>query len=239
MKTAGIIAEYNPFHNGHSYHIAKTRELCGVTHIVAVMSGNFVQRGEPAFINKWARARAAINSGVDLVLELPTPWAMSSAEKFAAGSVSILDQLGCIDYLSFGSESGNLEGMELAANALSTPEFSLRLKAYLEKGYSFPRAREAAVFDAFGDRSSFALKTPNDTLGVEYLKALQNKNIKPIIIKRIGTHHDSESVCEEYASASMLRKSISNAQNLSIHQNYFPTSSFEMIRVYDSHECSI
>ena len=108
MKTAGIIAEYNPFHNGHCYHIAKTRELCGATHIVAVMCGNFVQRGEPAFMSKWTRAKAAINNGVDLVLELPTPWAMSSAEKFAAGAVSILNHLGCIDYVSFGSESGNL-----------------------------------------------------------------------------------------------------------------------------------
>ena len=229
MKTAGIIAEYNPFHNGHSYHIAKTRELVEATHVIAVMSGNYVQRGEPAFMNKWSRAKAALSCGVDLVLELPTPWAMSSAEKFAAGAVSILNQIGCVDFLSFGSECGNLEDLVLTANALSTPAFSLRLKEYLEKGYSFPRAREAAVTDEFGDKSALSLRTPNDTLGVEYIKALKGKNIKPIVIERIGTHHDSITVSKEYASSSMLRKSILDSKSLTLCQNLLPNCSYDII----------
>ncbi len=151
MKTAGIIAEYNPFHNGHKYHIEKTRELTGADHVVAVMSGNYVQRGETAILSKWARAEIALENGVDLVLELPTIWSIARAQDFAAGAVSLLHALGCVDVISFGSECGNIDDLNKIAEILSDPRVEQRMQKDLEIGMSFAGARAEAVRTYYGD----------------------------------------------------------------------------------------
>ena len=187
MKTAGIIAEYNPFHNGHFYHVRQTR-AAGYSHIVAVMSGNVVQRSEVACFSKWTRASAAVKSGVNLVIELPAVYAVASAEKFASAGVSLLDGLGLIDGLSFGSESGNLQELYRCAEACMKINGSAELTGFLSQGLSFPKAREKSVEQIAGSEVSKLLRTPNNILGVEYLKALQNigSSMEPITIRRTG-----------------------------------------------------
>ena len=166
MATAGIVAEYNPFHWGHAWHIARTRRTLGAdTAVVCVMSGHWVQRGECALTDKWSRAALALSGGADLVLELPTPWAMASAESFARGAVGLLAATGVVDVLSFGSETGELAPLRAAAAALDGPDYPERLRAGLTRGLSFPAARQAAV-------GADCLASPNDNLGVEYLRAL-------------------------------------------------------------------
>ncbi|HOB36012.1 MAG TPA: nucleotidyltransferase [Candidatus Avimonas sp.] len=213
MKIAGIVAEYNPFHNGHAYHIERTKDAvtgCGATHIVAVMSGNFVQRGEPAILPKSERVSAALAGGADLVLELPLPWAMASAETFSYGAVSILDSLGCVEVLSFGSESGDLDLLSKAADALESDRFSGLLRLYLDMGISFPDARQRAVREIAGSKIASLFKAANNILGIEYLKALRrlNSNIRPFTIQRFGAGHDEELPVGDIASASAIRRMI-------------------------------
>ena len=143
MKVCGIIAEYNPFHNGHAYHIEKTKEVTGCDAIVAVMSGNFVQRGAPALFDKWTRTEMALKSGIDLVIELPTVYALSSAENFADGAVKILNSLGVVDFISFGSEIGEITPLLDVANILykEPKEFSSLITTQLRSGLSYPKAR--------------------------------------------------------------------------------------------------
>lgn len=200
MKNIGVICEYNPFHRGHEKQLAAMGEDKGR---ICLMSGSYVQRGEPAILNKYVRAKAAVACGADLVLELPVTYSLRSAEGFAAGGVEILSALGCVEELCFGSEAGDPRGlMELAALLLSE-EFRQRLKLALAQGDSFPKAREKAVAD-LGGRAEL-LKNPNDILGVEYCKALlrQNSKIKPLVLKRQGSYH--ESLDPENPSATMLR----------------------------------
>lgn len=210
MKIAGIVAEYNPFHNGHAYHIERTRDPeggCAATHVAAVMSGNFVQRGELALLPKSDRVRAALAGGVDLVLELPLPWAMSSAENFAYGAVSILDALGCVDVLSFGSECGDLEALARVADTLDSDRFSSLLRYQTGLGISFPEARQKAVAELAGTKTGALLQCPNNTLGIEYLKALRRlgSSITPYTVRRFGAEHDEMAPLGEFASASYLR----------------------------------
>ena len=209
MKIAGIVAEYNPFHNGHAYHIEKTRDA-GATHIVAVMSGNFVQRGEPAILPKPERVRAALEGGADLVLELPLPWAMASAETFAYGAVSILDALGCVDIISFGSEAGDAELLSKAVDALESERFNGLLRVYLDMGISFPDARQRAAREISGSKIASLFETANNTLGIEYLKALRRlcSNIQPFTVKRFGAGHDQDLPVGDIASASAVRRMI-------------------------------
>ncbi|MEG2175132.1 MAG: nucleotidyltransferase family protein, partial [Oscillospiraceae bacterium] len=150
MLIAAIIAEYNPFHNGHAYHISETR-AAGATHIVAIMSGNFTQRGTPAVAEKRARVRAALLGGVDLIIELPVAYAMASAQRFALGAISIAEGMGCVDLLSFGSESGYLALIGAAATAVDTPEVRARMTEHLATGMTFARARHSAVAELCGD----------------------------------------------------------------------------------------
>ena len=213
MKIAGIVAEYNPFHNGHAYHIERTRSLesgCGATHIVAVMSGNFVQRGEPAIMPKAERVRTAMAGGADLILELPLPWAMASAEAFAFGAVSILDSLGCIDTLSFGSECGDTHLLEKAVDALESHRFSGLLRLYLDMGISFPDARQRAVREIAGNKTAVLFESANNTLGIEYIKALRRLHspIRPYTVQRFGAGHDEELPVGDIASASAVRRII-------------------------------
>ncbi len=214
MRIAGIVAEYNPFHNGHAYHIEKTKAAggCEATHVVAVMSGSFVQRGEPAALTKFDRARAALAGGVDLVLELPTPWCLSSAEGFATGAVALLEALGCVEVLSFGSEAGALAPLERAARVMESDKFRTLLKYFMGTGISFPEAQQKALKELGGTACSELLDTPNNTLGLEYLKALGrlNSTIKPFTIPRHRVAHDSRMPLGNMASATYLREVIRN-----------------------------
>ena len=176
MKITGIICEYNPFHNGHLYHMNQTRKN-GATHIVAVMSGNYVQRGDIAVLDKFTRAKLAVRGGADLVIEIPSVYALSSAEFYARGAVSILDSLGCVDEISFGSEAGSVEDLkkasEIAEECSSLPE----LEEYLRNGMSYPNAINTMVYEKYGkkagNRIGEILASPNNVLAVEYLKASQ------------------------------------------------------------------
>ena len=147
MKITAVIAEYNPLHKGHAYHLREARRLSGADFLLVVMSGNFVQRGEPAVMDKYLRAEAALLCGADLVLELPVPFACASAEKFAAGAVDLLNGLGCVDTLCFGSESGDLSSLDDLAGILADepPRYQNALKSALKTGLSFPKAREYAL----------------------------------------------------------------------------------------------
>ena len=201
METAGIVAEYNPFHRGHAWHIAETRRrLGGDAPVVCVMSGHWVQRGECALADKWLRAALALDRGADLVVELPTPWAMASAESFARGAVSLLAATGVVDVLSFGSETGELAPLEAAAAALDAPEYPEKLRAALGRGLSFPAARQEAAGAA-------CLSAPNNNLGVEYLRSLRalGSTIRPLTVPRQGAGHDGPAA-GGFASASELRR---------------------------------
>lgn len=191
MKVVGLIAEYNPFHNGHSYHIEMAKKLTGADYVVVVMSGDFVQRGTPAMIQKHARAKMALLGGADLVLELPVSYATATAEVFAYGGVKILDSFGVVDHICFGSECGNADLlMEIARILADEPEwYSATLKEHLKNGMSYPAARAAALPDY-----QEILSEPNNILGIEYCKALLklNSNITPVTITRQGAgYHDA------------------------------------------------
>jgi len=207
MRAAGVICEYNPFHKGHALHLAQTREQlgpdCGV---VCVMSGNYVQRGEPALFGKHARAEAAVLGGADLVLELPLPWAAAPAERFAAGGVALLDRLGVCTYLSFGSEAGTLAPLLRAAEALRDPSIDLKIRAALADGASYAAARQAAVQALIGPDAA-VLTEPNNILAVEYLLALaaRGSKMKPLTMSRTGAAHNGLLPESGLASASHIR----------------------------------
>ena len=205
MRIAVIIAEYNPFHNGHAYHIAQTRKN-GATHIAVVMSGNFVQRGEPAFLEKHVRARAALSSGADLVLELPLAFACAPAQRFGLGAVYVAEKMGCVDMLSFGSESGDTARQEQAAAVLDTPQFRETLVLELESGAPYPQAVSRAM-ERCGSGFAGLTASPNDTLALEYLRALRQlgSKIYPMAVRRAFVEHDAEEAAEGFASASRLR----------------------------------
>lgn len=199
MKVVGLITEYNPFHNGHKYHIEQARKITGADYCIAVMSGDFVQRGTPALIDKYSRTKMALNNGVDLVLELPVCYATGSAEYFAHGAVSILDKLGVVNTLCFGSECGDISLLTLAAQFLlhAPQDFESQLQDYMREGLTYPAARLKALEHSTGDRHSLTkvLTEPNNILGIEYNKALikLSSSIKPITIQRISAHyHDRE-----------------------------------------------
>ena len=215
MKVLGIVAEYNPFHNGHLYHLRTSKALIGADCVVAVMSGNFTQRGEPAVFDKWARTQMALLCGVDLVIELPAPYAMGSAEYFAYGAVKLLDSLGAVSVLSFGSESGQLESLkQIASIILEEPQYyKAALKEYLCVGNSFPAARQKALSAYLKARQekdslSDALNSPNNILAVEYLKALMrlDSKITPQTISRIGNDYRSAELTGEISSATSIRE---------------------------------
>lgn len=206
MVVAAVAAEYNPFHNGHAYHVAQTR-AAGATHVVAVMSGNFTQRGTPAFAEKRARTRAAVGSGVDLVVELPIAYAMGTAQRFAYGVATVAQGMGCVDLLSFGSESGYLSIIQAAAEAVDSPAVEERMAQHLETGMTFAKARQTAVSELFGDEVADMLGSPNDNLAVEYVRQLARLKspIAPFAVTRIGVLHDVQEAQGEIASASFLR----------------------------------
>lgn len=216
MQTAaGIIAEYNPFHLGHRYLIEEARLRTGAEFIIVVMSGNFVQRGEPALFEKSLRARMALMCGADLVLELPAPFATGSAEDFAAGAVSLLGGLGCVSFLAFGSELGQTAPLEDMARRLSheTPLYREHLKKALSQGNAYPKARAIALEAmGMGRQELETVKSPNNLLGIEYLKALHRQNlpIRPVAVQRKGAGYHAGHIPRDgaFASASGIRQAV-------------------------------
>ena len=211
----GIIAEYNPFHNGHLYHLLKSKEEAKADYLVAIIGGNFTQRGEASLIDKWTKAEMAIANGVDLVIELPTLYSTSSAENFADGAIKILNSLKIVDTLSFGTETEDLNKLNNEANILHNEpkKFKLVLDKKLKKGISFPKAREEALIDYLNDKSySSLISSPNNILAIEYLKALKKykSKMKPICIKRKDAGHLSLDYTGEVTSATAIRKLVQN-----------------------------
>jgi len=229
MTVAGIVAEYNPFHSGHALHIRRTREA-GADHIAAVMSGNFVQRGEPALFPKAARVAATLAGGVDLILELPTAWALSSAERFGFGAVSILDRLGCVDLLSFGSEAGDTAALNQAAAWLDRPEFITKLKDYMGQGITYAAASEKAMAGLAGEETGRLLASPNDTLGIAYIRALNqlDSNITPLAVPREGAAHDGSIQSSGICSASYIRE-LARAGEWEKAADYMPPEAYEIL----------
>ena len=211
-RVLGIIAEYNPFHNGHLYHIAKTKQETNAQYIIAVISGNFVQRGNTSLINKWTKARMALLNGVDLVIELPTVYSISSAENFAEGAIKIFNSLGVVDTISFGMETSDISTLNNIANVLySEPKEYITMLAHeLKKGNSFPKARENALMMYLNDIKRYAnvLSGANNILGIEYLKAMKKtkSTITPIGIKREKVLYHDKYIVDEFASATAIRK---------------------------------
>ncbi|MHB1392030.1 MAG: nucleotidyltransferase [Clostridia bacterium] len=216
MKTVGIISEYNPFHNGHKYHIQAAKEACGADFAVCIMSGSFVQRGEPAILDKWSRARMAVMNGADLVVELPVAYACQPAEIFALGAVKILNSMGVIDYICFGSELGDTEALQGLAKLLhNEPKaFKQLLKTQLEQGLSYPKAVSNALSSYIGNEEQAdtdgILRNPNNVLGIEYIKALMalRSPIEPVAVKRIASGHNDVGITSDIASATAVRNEI-------------------------------
>ncbi|OQB15674.1 MAG: hypothetical protein BWY15_00387 [Firmicutes bacterium ADurb.Bin193] len=219
MRITGIVAEYNPFHNGHAYQIASARELCGADYIVCVMSGSFVQRGGPAICNKWARAKASLMGGADLVIELPVVYSAQSAEYFAMGAVELLNAVGA-DFISFGAEDDDTESLTAAARLLiSEPkEFKDLLSDALDRGDSFPKARAAAAKEL---GVGGVLSSPNNILGVEYIKAMLKTSSKMVAVpvKRKGSQHDKA------GSASYIR-----GVGIDFAREYMPDFSYNIVK---------
>lgn len=216
MRVAGIIAEYDPFHNGHEAHIAATRhpEGAGATHIVAVISGSFTQRGEPAMLTKFDRTAMALAGGADLVLEMPVSWSMAPAERFAAGGVAILHALGCVDVLSFGSECGDVRQLEKLAALLDSPNYAQQLRQEMAAGISYAAARQTAAAALSGAEEASLIAGPNNTLALEYIRAAKRQQapFSFFTLRRQGAAHTSLTPQSGYASATLLRESVRSSR---------------------------
>lgn len=230
MSIVGIIAEYNPFHNGHLYHIETAKKITNADHVIVVMSGNYVQRGTPAVIDKYNRTKMALQAGADIVIELPVIFSTASAEFFASGGVSILNALGCVDYLCFGSECGDTASLSFIAELLinESTEFKNFLKQYLKQGLSYPAARWKAVKDCFLNQAfsdTELLKSPNNILGIEYIKALNilSSPIQPVTVSRKETNYHDTQIHGTLCSASALRMQYNKSNDLQIFENTVPS----------------
>ncbi|MFV0516830.1 MAG: nucleotidyltransferase [Aminipila sp.] len=212
MNILGIIAEYNPFHNGHLYQLKKSVAMTEADFVVVIMSGNFTQRGEPTIFSKWDRARLAVECGVDLVIELPFVFACNNAEYFAKGAIEILNGLGCITHLSFGSEVGDLTQLNKIAELVSfeTEEFKEILKQHLDSGLSYPTSRGEAIKHCLGEEVSNIINNPNNILAIEYLKQLKltNSDIIPVTVKRFASEYNDTSLKGNIASATAIRTAL-------------------------------
>lgn len=228
MKVAGIIAEYNPFHNGHAHHIAATR-AAGATHCIVVLGSHFTQRGEPSLLPKAVRTRMALAGSADLVLELPQPWSCASAEGFARGGASLLHHTGIVDMLSFGSEGGDTAAIVSAAAIMNTPPFSAAVRENLKTGISYAAAQEKALLALCGENAAALLRQPNNTLGVEYCRALLRlgSTVTPLAVPRIGAAHDAEKAENGIASASFIRAEIASGHAVGA---FLPCDSAALLR---------
>ncbi len=233
-KVLGIIAEYNPFHNGHLYHLKNSKELTGCDYTIAIMSGNFTQRGSTSLIDKWEKTKMALSNDIDLIIELPVLYSISSAENFAEGAIKILNSLGIVDYLSFGSETSDITILNKISDVIynEPKEYKAMLLHELKKGVSFPKARENALLMYLNDIRTFSsvLSSPNNILGIEYLKALKkyNSNIKPISISRYNSEYNSNSFSNNIASATAIRNLVKN-KSFDIIKNLVPSKTYSIL----------
>ena len=227
-----IVSEYNPLHNGHLLHLRKSLDITNADFSIAVISGNFVQRGDTSLVNKWVKAEMALKAGFDIVIELPTLYAISSAENFAEGAIKILESLGIVDYISFGSEIGELEPIDNLANILykEPKELSNFISQIIRTGVSYPKAREMALMQVFGNNETYKqlLTNPNNILGVEYLKALKKykSKITPITIKREYSDYNSNSIKNGIASSTAIRTMLLNNKNI---HTVIPYETYELL----------
>ena len=231
MKVVGIIAEYNPFHNGHKYQIEELKKRTGADYCIVVMSGNFLQRGVPALCSKYERARMALSCGTDLVLELPTLWATSSAELFAKGGVQVLANTGVVTHLGFGAETDDLVLLKTISSILKNePEdYTIALRKELRMGVSFPMARKQALLETLSAYDTAyleeVLNSPNNILAIEYLKALP-ENITPVLVQRKGAGYHDTSLYTELPSASAIRQAIFSNSSL---ENAMPEEAYDIL----------
>ncbi|CEP81671.1 nucleotidyltransferase [Paraclostridium sordellii] len=242
MKITGLVVEYNPFHNGHLHHLKRSMELTNATHSIAVMSGNFLQRGEPALFDKFKRAEIAVSNGVDLVVELPTLFACQSAEFFAHGAVSLLNSLNCIDSICFGSEEGNIDLLlEISKILIDEPdEFKFILKEKLDEGILFATARSTALYEYISRNNILNLKeeklhdilsSSNNILGIEYIKSLlkHKSSIVPYTITRIQSSYNSHKISSNICSATAIRESLRKGNSLSEISSVVPLETLNLI----------
>ncbi|MDQ0482778.1 nucleotidyltransferase [Guptibacillus hwajinpoensis] len=237
MKTAGVIVEYNPFHNGHLYHLNETRKVTGADVVVAVMSGSFLQRGEPAFVDKWSRTRMALQNGVDIVIELPYVYATQKAEIFAKGAISLLSSIG-VDELCFGSESGSIHEIQNTVAFVDSheKEYNERIKYFMSEGNSYPKATSLAFQSLQGHEDVLDLSQPNNILGFQYVRAIhaQNVPIRPTTILRTKAgYHDQELTDTKIASATGIRNELlSKGSPLESIQAYVPEPTYNELQQY-------
>lgn len=230
----GIISEYNPFHNGHLHHLNISKKLTGSDYTIAIMSGNFTQRGSTSIIDKWEKTKIALLNGIDLVIELPVLYSISSAENFADGAIKILNSLGIVDYLSFGAETSEINILSTIADVLyfEPKEYKLILSHELNKGLSFPKARENALLMYLNDIRTYSnvLSSPNNILGIEYLKALKKYNsfMKPISIPRFESEYNSTNFSNNIASSTAIRNLIKN-RSIDIIKDLVPEDAYSIL----------
>ena len=233
-KVLGIIAEYNPFHNGHLYHLQKSLHDTGSSYSIAIISGNFSQRGSTSLVDKWIKTEIALKNGIDLVIELPLLYSISSAENFAEGAIKILDSLKVVDYISFGSESGDISTLNTVADILykEPREYKNILSHELNKGLSFPKARENALLMYLKDIRKFSgiLSSPNNILGIEYLKAIKKckSNITPVSIERFDSNYNDTSFTGNIASATAIRNIVKNG-SFDILRKVVPENTYSIL----------
>lgn len=220
MKIAAVICEFNPFHNGHKYLIDKIKSDHADC-VVAIMSGSFVQRGDIAITDKYTRAKAALENGCDLVVELPTVFALSSAQRFAQGGVQIASALGA-DMLCFGAEDADTSTLSEIADAFDDDEFKEKLKEHLSLGEYYPKAISLALESTYSKAYADVVNKPNNTLAVEYIKAIKDTTISPVAIKRLDVDHDSDKTSENIASATHIRKLIRDNADYSAFTSICP-----------------
>ncbi len=233
-RVLGIIAEYNPFHNGHLYHLQKSIKETESDYVVAIISGNFVQRGNSSVINKWKKAEMALKSGVNLVIELPSVYSISSAENFAFGAIKILNELKIVKHVSFGTETSDMAALNNIANLLlqEPKDYQSILQEELKKGVSFPKAREVAVLKVFNDNRRYGniMSSPNNILGIEYLKSIKRLKsfMKPHLVKRERVFYNDDAVVDDFASATAIRKLLARNQTEDLSK-VLPKSSYEIL----------
>ena len=231
----GIIAEYNPFHNGHLYQIEEAKRQTGAKHVIAVITGNFSQRGNTSLVNKWTKAHMAIENGVDIVLELPSVYSISSAENFAEGAIKILESLKIVDTLCFGTETADFPALNNIANVLynEPKEYSALLSHELGKGLSYPKARENAIKMYMNDVKRYIniMNGPNNILAIEYLKALKKlkSKITPLAIERKKVYYNDEKIVDEFASSTAIRRLLATEQFAELRK-VMPKSSYMLLK---------
>ena len=233
MNITGIITEYNPFHNGHKFHLEEAKKQTNCDGVICIMSGNFVQRGGPAIVDKWQRTEMALNNGVDLIIELPTFYAVSSAEFFAKGAVSILNSLGVVDNIFFGSECGDSKKLLEIAKVLVSEDsdFQNLLKRNLSLGLTFAKSREKSLIEYLNDEDINNIVTSsNNILGIEYIKAILKlgSSINPVTLRREGSNYNDKEISTSFSSATSIREILKSSSPIENIKNLIPLESYEI-----------